>query len=66
MKPCDKNIKAVLKLSEEMIDHAKKGVNEREDDECAILYGVLLDSAFKIRHVAEAEKEKHIQKGWWE
>lgn len=65
MRPCDRNIRAVLKLSEEIIDHALKGVDEREDDECAILYGVMLDSAFKIKNTALAEKEKHIQKGWW-
>jgi len=66
MKPCDENIQAVLELSKEMIDHAIKGINEREDDDCAILYGIVLDSAYKIRTVAKAEKEKHIQKGWWE
>lgn len=65
MKPCDDNIKAAIKLSEEMIDHAMKGINEREDDECTILYGAMLDSAYQIKQIAESEKEKHFKKGDW-
>jgi hypothetical protein len=30
-----------------------------------VLYAVVRVSAFKIRKLAEAEKEAHIQKGWW-
>jgi len=26
---------------------------------------VLRDSAYEIKQIAEAEKEKHIKKGWW-
>jgi len=37
----------------------------REDNGCGVLYGVLRDSAFKIRKLAEAEKRAHIKKGWW-
>jgi hypothetical protein len=29
------------------------------------LYGVLRDSAYKIRRLAETEKGAHIKKGWW-
>jgi len=25
----------------------------------------LLDSAYKLKRLAEKEKEKHIKKGWW-
>ena len=48
-----------------MIGLAEKGNTDREDDGCGILYGVLLDSAYKIKRIAEAEKERHIKKGWW-
>jgi len=48
-----------------MIELAKIGDAEREDTGCGILYGVLLDSAYKIRRLAEKEKENHIKKGWW-
>ncbi len=48
-----------------MLGIAEKGNTDREDDGCGILYGVMLDSAYKIKQIAEAEKEKHIKKGWW-
>jgi hypothetical protein len=48
-----------------MIKVADKGDIEREDNGCGILYGVLRDSAYKVKKLAEQEKEKHIAKGWW-
>jgi len=65
VKPCDENIKKTLELVKDMISIAEKGDADREDDGCGILYGVLLDSAYKIKQIAESEKEKHIKKGWW-
>ena len=65
MKPCDENIKKTLELVKDMISIAGEGDADREDDGCGILYGVLLDSAYKIKQIAESEKEKHIKKGLW-
>jgi hypothetical protein len=65
VKPCDSNIKTTLDLVEDMIKLADKGDIEREDTGCGILYGVLRDSAYKLKKLAEQEKEKHKQKGWW-
>ena len=65
VKPCDENIKKTLELVKDMLNIAEKGDADREDDGCGILYGVLLDSAYKIKQIAESEKEKHIKKGWW-
>ena len=65
MKPCDENIKKTLKLAAEMLDLADKGDIVREDAGCGVLYGVLRDSGYKIRKLAETEKEVHIKKGWW-
>ena len=48
-----------------MIRLASIGYDEREDDSCGILYGILLDSAYKIKKMAEKEMEAHIKKGWW-
>ncbi len=66
MKPCDKNIKDTIQLVEDMIDLANKGDLEREDTGCGILYGVLLDCAYKLKKLAETEKQNHIRKGWWQ
>lgn len=65
MKRCNHNIKKTLNLVDEMIRVADKGDIEREDNGCGILYGVLRDSAYKVKKLAEQEKEKHIAKGWW-
>ncbi len=66
MKSCDKNLKETLNISAKMIELAFQGDAEREDTGCGILYGVLLDSAYKIQKLAEKEKEAHIRKGWWQ
>ena len=65
MRRCDYNIRKTLDLVDEMIRVADKGDIEREDNGCGILYGVLRDSAYKVKKLAEQEKEKHIAKGWW-
>ncbi len=48
-----------------MIKLANKGDIEREDNGCGILYGILRDCAYKLKQLAETEKENHIKKGWW-
>jgi hypothetical protein len=65
VRPCNHNIRKTLHLVDEMIRVADKGDIEREDNGCGILYGVLRDSAYKLKKLAEQEKEKHILKGWW-
>ena len=65
MKACDRNIKSTLQLTAEMIKLANKGDIDREDNGCGILYGILRDCAYKLKKLAETEKENHIKKGWW-
>jgi len=65
VKSCDNNIRKTLELVEDMLQLADKGDADREDDGCGVLYGILLDSAYKIRKKAEEEREAHIKKGWW-
>jgi hypothetical protein len=65
MRPCNHNIRKTLNLVNEMIRVADKGDIDREDNGCGILYGVLRDSAYKVKKLAEQEKLKHIEKGWW-
>ena len=45
---------------------ADQGDADREDNGCGILYGVLRDSAYKLKKLAEEEKQNHIIKGWWQ
>ena len=65
MRPCNLHIERTLALAEEMIQLADQGDAEREDNGCGILYGVLRDSAYKLKRLAEDEKRNHIRKGWW-
>ena len=65
MKPCNLHIAKTLELVENMIDLANRGDTDREDNGCGILYGILRDSAYKLKKLAEEEKQNHIRKGWW-
>ncbi len=65
MRPCNESIRKTLKLVEAMLDLADEGDAVREDAGCGVLYGVLRDSAYKIKQLAQSEKEAHIEKGWW-
>ncbi|MBW2615893.1 MAG: hypothetical protein JRD02_06940 [Deltaproteobacteria bacterium] len=65
MKACDETIRETLDLVDNMLDLADRGDAVREDNGCGVLYGVLRDSAFRIKQLAETEKEAHVKKGWW-
>jgi hypothetical protein len=65
MRPCDMSIKKTLDLTKKMIRLADEGDAVREDDGCGVLYGILRDSAFRIKKLAEEERSAHKRKGWW-
>ncbi len=66
MRSCDRNIRKTLLLAAEMIKLADRGDVDREDSGCGILYGILRDTGYKIKQMAEEEKRKHIAKGLWD
>jgi hypothetical protein len=65
LRACDKHILRTLELTAEMIALANQGDEDRQDIGCGVLYGVLRDSAYKLRQLAEKEKQAHIEKGLW-
>lgn len=65
VRKCDKNIEATLLLVNDMLALADQGDEDREDSGCGIMYGVIRDSAYKIKQLAERERSAHIRKGWW-
>lgn len=65
MKECNQHIVRALELVDEMLALANTGDMDREDVGCGILYGVIRDSAFKIKQLAQKEKMAHVRKGWW-
>ena len=64
-KECDINIARTIELAQEMILLARSGYEQREDPDCGVLYGILLDSGYRILDLAQKERQKHIEKGWW-
>jgi len=66
VKPCNLHIIKTLELVEEMMQLADQGDADREDNGCGVLYGVLRDSAYKLKRLAEEERKNHIVKGWWQ
>ena len=65
MRPCDENIRKTIALVKYMLDLADEGDVLREDTGCGVLYGIIRDSAFRIKKLAETERDNHIKKGWW-
>lgn len=65
VKKCDINIAQTIDLAQKMIKLAQEGYEQQEDPGCGVLYGILLDSGYKLLDIAQKEKQAHIQKGWW-
>ncbi len=65
MKTCNELLGRTLQLTDMMVELADLGDRARIDVGCGVLYGLLRDSAYKIRKVAGQEKEDHISKGLW-
>ena len=58
-------IRKTLELAERMLELADEGDAVRQDVGCGVLYGVLRDSAYRIKKLAEAERAAHLKKGGW-
>jgi len=65
MPPANQCIKKTLKLADLMLKLADEGDAARQDVGCGVLYGVLRDAAYRLKKLAEAEREAHIKKGGW-
>ncbi len=58
----DHCLKRTLDLAGQMLRLADEGDAVRDDPGCGVLYGVLRDSAYKLKQMAEAEREAHLRK----
>ena len=65
-KTCNVNIRKALELADQLIELADDGDEYRDDDGCGVLYGVVRDSAYKIKAQAEKEVRKHRLDGKWD
>jgi hypothetical protein len=60
------NLVKVSALTREMLALADEGDRDRTDDSCGIVYGILRDTAYRLRKLAEEECERHRQAGKWD
>jgi hypothetical protein len=63
--PFNENLVRLLRLTKEMLALADEGDRDRADPGCGILYGILRDSAYKLRKLATEECEHHKKSGKW-
>ena len=65
-KPFNENLVKLLRLTKEMLALADEGDRDRDDTSCGIIYGVLRDTAYKLRRLADQECEKHRAADKWD
>jgi hypothetical protein len=63
---CNRHICETIELARQLVILADDGERDCEDDSCRVLYGVVRDSAYKIRQLAEQERDRHLASGKWE
>jgi hypothetical protein len=64
--PFNENLLKTIRLTREMLALADEGDRDRNDDSCGIVYGVLRDTAYRLRKLAEQECDRHRASGKWE
>lgn len=65
LKKCNENILKALQMGQELIQLAEDGDCFREDDSCGVLFGVVRDSGYQIKALAEQEMARHQARGCW-
>ncbi|MBD3319626.1 MAG: hypothetical protein GF350_00860 [Chitinivibrionales bacterium] len=66
MRAYNQNILDVIECARKLMFIADKGDLQREDEGCGVLYAIVRDTAYNLKHHAENEKEAHIRRGIWD
>ena len=66
MKQFNENLRRLIRLTKEMSALADEGDRDRKDGSCGIIYGILRDSAHKLRKIAQAECQSHREHNTWD
>jgi hypothetical protein len=66
VRDCNRHLAEALEIVRGMIILADEGERDAEDDSCIVLYGVIRDCAYRIRHLAERERDTHVAQGKWD
>lgn len=64
--PYNQNLRRLIRITREMLALSDEGDRDRNDASCGILYGILRDSAYRLRKLAEEECRQHQQAGKWD
>lgn len=64
--PANECLKKTLELAAAMLALADAGDAVREDVGCGVVYGVLRDAAYRLKKLAEEERQKHIRQNRWD
>ena len=62
----NENLLKTIRLTREMLALADEGDRDRDDDSCGIVYGILRDTAYRLRKLAEQECDRHKAAGKWD
>ena len=65
-KPYNLNLKKLIQMTRDMLALSDEGDRDRNDDTCGIIYGILRDTGYRLRKLAEEERQKHKQAGKWD
>ncbi len=60
------NLRRTIQLTEQMLALAEDGDRDRDDPSCGILYGIMRDTAYRLRKIAEQECIKHERADKWD
>ncbi|MBD3392939.1 MAG: hypothetical protein GF418_12610 [Chitinivibrionales bacterium] len=66
MRASNENIERAIDCARELLFLADKGDMQREDEECGVLFGIIRDTGYQIRRLAQKERERHRQRGTWD
>jgi hypothetical protein len=57
MRSCEESMRIFFELVDNMLDLSNEGYTDREEPGFGVIYSVVRDSAYKIKKLAEAEKD---------
>jgi len=64
--PSNENLRRVKRMTNEMLALADDGDQHRADPSCGILYGILRDMAYRLRHLVDDECARHKEEKRWD
>lgn len=62
----NENLVRTVRLTREMLALADEGDRDRDDNTCGIIYGILRDTAYRLRKLAREEFDRHRNGDGWD